>query len=194
MNPQSIDPALIDRLVDGELNPEARRTLLLQLDGAPGGWRSCALAFLEAQEFGLASRAWAGEHAAPIPKAPTSRARLSPARLAMAASAVALAFLAGFAARGGAAPPAGGTASTGPILVEAPSPSAMNEVATERPDPATIATEVPPTMPEYVKAQWARHGYQVERTHKLISMEEDGRRVTFPVDGYRLEFVGRPTY
>ncbi len=39
----------IDLLVDGELNDERRRELLAELDVKPGGWRRCALAFLENQ-------------------------------------------------------------------------------------------------------------------------------------------------
>ena len=43
------DDTRIDRLVDDELSEEERRQLLGQLDDEPGGWRRCALAFLEAQ-------------------------------------------------------------------------------------------------------------------------------------------------
>ncbi len=43
------DDPRFDRLVDGELNEEERRELLAGLDGEPGGWRRCALAFLESQ-------------------------------------------------------------------------------------------------------------------------------------------------
>ena len=39
----------MDRLVDGELTPAEYRELLANLDDEPGGWRRCALAFLEAQ-------------------------------------------------------------------------------------------------------------------------------------------------
>jgi hypothetical protein len=38
-----------DRLVDDELSEEERRELLGRLDDEPGGWRRCALAFLDAQ-------------------------------------------------------------------------------------------------------------------------------------------------
>lgn len=38
-----------DRLVDGELSPEEYRALVASLDDEPGGWRDCALAFLEQQ-------------------------------------------------------------------------------------------------------------------------------------------------
>ncbi len=43
------DDPRFDRLVDGELNQDERRSLLNGLDHEPGGWRRCALAFLEAQ-------------------------------------------------------------------------------------------------------------------------------------------------
>lgn len=46
------DQQLLDRLIDGELSPEARRDLLLRLEHETGGWRRCALAFLEAQSWG----------------------------------------------------------------------------------------------------------------------------------------------
>src|SRR5689334_18008262 len=39
----------LGRLVDGELSPEEYRTLLVSLEEEPGGWRQCAMAFLEAQ-------------------------------------------------------------------------------------------------------------------------------------------------
>lgn len=54
MNHQ-VTPSLdirIDRLVDGELPRDEYRALLLELDREPGGWRLCALAFLEAQALG----------------------------------------------------------------------------------------------------------------------------------------------
>ena len=41
----------LDRLVDGELTEAQRRELLLALERQPDGWRRCALAFLEAQEW-----------------------------------------------------------------------------------------------------------------------------------------------
>ncbi len=39
----------IERLVDGELSAEEYRALLASLDDEPGGWKCCALAFLEDQ-------------------------------------------------------------------------------------------------------------------------------------------------
>jgi hypothetical protein len=45
----NIDDMHFDRLVDDEMNEEERRELLGRLDDEPGGWRRCALAFLESQ-------------------------------------------------------------------------------------------------------------------------------------------------
>jgi hypothetical protein len=52
----SEDDRMFDRLVDGELSSDERRELLQSLDTAPGGWRRCALAFLEAQSWGEGMR------------------------------------------------------------------------------------------------------------------------------------------
>jgi hypothetical protein len=41
--------ARFDRLVDGELPADEYRALVASLDHEPGGWRNCALAFLESQ-------------------------------------------------------------------------------------------------------------------------------------------------
>lgn len=45
------DEILFDRLADGELSTAERQRLLASLDDRPGGWRRCALAFLEAQTW-----------------------------------------------------------------------------------------------------------------------------------------------
>ena len=45
------DDCIFDRLADGELNEPQRRELLATLDSRPDGWRRCALAFLESQEW-----------------------------------------------------------------------------------------------------------------------------------------------
>jgi hypothetical protein len=66
----------IDRLVDGELTADERRHLLQSFDKRPEGWRSCALAFLEAQswreELGQVARGCAAEPQktkSPVPSA-----------------------------------------------------------------------------------------------------------------------------
>jgi hypothetical protein len=45
------DDRRFDLLVDGELSESERRELLSGLDDEPGGWRRCALAFVEAQSW-----------------------------------------------------------------------------------------------------------------------------------------------
>ena len=47
----------IDLLVDDELEEDDRKNLLLKLDRMSGGWKRCALVFLEAQMFAKALRA-----------------------------------------------------------------------------------------------------------------------------------------
>jgi len=56
---------VLDRLVDGELSPSDRRTLLASLDDEPGSWRACALAFVEHQSWQRQIPAAALELAAP---------------------------------------------------------------------------------------------------------------------------------
>jgi len=61
---QYVSDSLIDQLVDGELDEATRQRLLAQLDTEPGGWRRCALAFLEAQAWSQAmnsSQGWASQ-------------------------------------------------------------------------------------------------------------------------------------
>ncbi len=45
------DNSRFDRLVDGELSGGEYRELLASLDDEPGGWRRCAMAFLESQAW-----------------------------------------------------------------------------------------------------------------------------------------------
>jgi hypothetical protein len=46
------DDSRFDRLVDGALPATDYKTLLASLEDEPGGWRRCAMAFLEAQAWG----------------------------------------------------------------------------------------------------------------------------------------------
>lgn len=45
------DEVMLERLVDNELSEQERREILLKLETISNGWRSCAIAFLEAQTF-----------------------------------------------------------------------------------------------------------------------------------------------
>jgi anti-sigma factor RsiW len=87
------DDILFDRLVDGELSADERRTLLASLDTRADGWRKCALAFLEAQSWrnevkSLAARpnaATATKSAAPSVLPKRTRFRTAAQWLALAA-------------------------------------------------------------------------------------------------------------
>lgn len=46
-----LDPRVLDWLVDGELSAVELQLVVKALENAPAGWRSCGLAFLEAQAF-----------------------------------------------------------------------------------------------------------------------------------------------
>jgi hypothetical protein len=96
----------IEQLVDGELNDERRREVLVRMDREPGGWRRCAMAFLESQAWGQAARDMTHELEQPAREPqvqPAQRAKAwwaGPAGtfLAMAAS-FALAFTLGMLVR-----------------------------------------------------------------------------------------------
>ncbi len=94
-----------DRLVDGELPPEEYRALINALDHEQGGWRGCALAFLESQALRSELGGWRRSLDAPPlralptkPPAPLAGLGLR-SWLAMAASVV-LAFGLGTALSG----------------------------------------------------------------------------------------------
>jgi hypothetical protein len=151
---------LIDRLVDGEMDGEARRRLLLRLEAEPGGWRRCALAFLEAQCWrealaGVADRPAAHRGGAPElarrpglmpassrtggPGVAAARRRSRLAAWLGRAAALALVFGLGWAVRGTVEPP-----PTAPLVATAP------PADPPRPAPA------PQVMPVAVKADPGR--------------------------------------
>src|SRR5689334_12402860 len=121
---RATDP-LIDRLVDGDLDSEARRALLLRLDAEPDGWRRCALAFLEAQCWRESLGPTARE-AAPGPSAAIrpARRRPDPARWSAVAAGLLAAFVLGWAAggRGADRPELADHANPAPASVPASKP------------------------------------------------------------------------
>lgn len=94
-----VDYENLDRLVDDELPEAERAKLLTKLDSEPGGWRRCAMAFLEAQSWHKEMSAIIGglPSAAPpqIPRQVTRTSRRSAGRLATR-TATALAMAASF--------------------------------------------------------------------------------------------------
>jgi hypothetical protein len=180
-HPQAqVAAALLDRLVDGELDEAARAALLRQLDGEPGGWKRCALAFLEAQAWRQAISADAETSPAPriIQPAP---ARFPVSRQLMAlAAAVVVAFGVGFVSRDPAPVerhhPLAGGALTQALAVEG----------------ASQSPGVSPAVPESLRRQMERQGYRVDGDRKLVPVAlEDGRKVTVPVDTVSLRYVGQ---
>ncbi len=150
-----VDADTLDRLVDGELSEGPRRQLLESLDQTPGGWRACALAFLEAQAWRTELRSTAAvaqrpptPSAASVPQiqqAPRELGRRPPSRIwrhrgslaAMAASFL-LALVAGVTVRDGWRRP---DASV-PQSVEVDSTAAPLDIAAARPGrsvPAPLA-------------------------------------------------------
>lgn len=85
-----VDDKTLDRLVDGELCREEYDAVIRSLDQAPGEWRRCALAFLEAQalrrELGDLRREAAIPRPAPVAKPRPAASNRWPLLLAVAAS------------------------------------------------------------------------------------------------------------
>jgi hypothetical protein len=211
--PDPVDDASIDRLVDGELDPESRRALLARLDIEPDGWRRCALAFLEAQ-------CWRESLAPPArglgvidnPPLRPRRPALRLSRLATAAS-VLLAFGLGWS-MGGAREPSGPgphadgrdrlvakvadppTKADAPTTVaDAPTPAPAPVPKDSPARPVPVADRPRPVVPDPVRLQWERRGYLVEPSQRLVAVSlGDGRKVTIPVDGLKVRYVGNRTY
>jgi hypothetical protein len=220
----AVSDSAIDRLVAGELADADRRELLIQLDNDPDGWRRCALAFLEDQAWRSAitcagvPASETGPVPASLPRSP--RPRLSIRRLSIAATVLAATFAAGLvlggASRGGGAIKIGPTGvianhpstsppSAGPIrevgwinLVDRSSGESPPQRVPILSGPGLDdhwLSQQPSSVPEYVRAQWERQGYQVEEHRRLVSVQlEDGRRVSIPVDEVALEYVGQKTF
>jgi anti-sigma factor RsiW len=196
---------LIDRLVDGELTDRDRRALLVRLETEPEGWRRCALAFLEAQNW----REAFAPLAAPTPfidrpaVVPVGKDRKpsrwrSVARLTALAASLALTFALGWTLHGTQAT----TASGDPVTrVEQSVPTPHAE--TPRPESNHLVTSdaTPPQSNVRLAAlapvvkQWEQRGYQAETETRLVSLKlKDGRTVDVPVHEVRLRYVGDRTY
>ena len=213
-----IDYRLIDRLVDGELVGPQREALLRAFDVEPGAWRRCALAFLEAQAWrgALGRPGLAADH----PAEGSSRERPRAGRphvqfITGIAAAVVIAFLAGFLSRGldgeSGSPshdrehpqfalkrdPMTGPSEPAPRPAGPGTPPAADESALRIPvlvaDPRAAGEMLgqPSALPEYVRRQLQRRGYEVEGDRKLMSVAlKDGRNVTLPVETFKYRYVG----
>jgi hypothetical protein len=191
---------LIDLLADDALDAPRRAALLRSFDAHPeqGGWRKCALALLEAQAWrrAMTEAPVGGEQ----PGGPEPRRRLSIfSRLAVAA--VIAAFAAGVLLGQGSwwrTPGAGQQVTQMESSSQAARPSeAPSEGGLIKQVGATgnkLSAEGPPAvLPDYVRRQLEREGYEVQGGGaKLIPVElPDGSRVSVPVETLKYQYVGR---
>ena len=174
-NTPTSDDQRFDLLVDGELNESARRELLSRLDDEPGGWRGCALAFLESQSWRRELGAIAGESSAELrPSRPARWFRFGgPAGtlLAMAASFMAALVLGGLvqAIRNPGIPGGG----TGPeARVDRPATEAQA-------DKAGPAENLPPDLPG--KLASAPPKVRVVELPGPEGLEGEGQTIWLPV-------------
>ena len=213
--------ASIDHLVANELGDDDRRALLLRLEATPDGWRTCALAFLEDQAWRTALIGPLAETVGRQTPKTTTPPRRRKVFGKIGRYVVAASLFGGFAAvgfRAGVAsverPQHLDVASKPPVVEPRPdSPFEPGKPlgwvslvdpaegeALPRRVPILAATESnerwvreqPATIPDYVRAQWERRGYQVEEHHRLVGLDlKDGRHVAIPVNEVALDFVGR---
>jgi hypothetical protein len=216
-----LSDAQIDRLVDGECDDAERRALLLRLEADPDGWRRCALAFLEDQAFrsALAGPVPSVPLVRPSLAPSKDRKALAAVRVAVAAGLIAATFALGFALGGGsrgrdavdlaradAPPPARDPAEVDDVIREVGWASlkvgAGGEETVRRVpilagpglDEAWLRSR-PSAVPEYVRAQWERDGFQLAERRQLLSLNlDDGRRLAIPVQDVEVEYVGQATY
>lgn len=190
--PVSADARLIDRLVDGELADHEWQDLLRTLDAEPAGWRRCALAVVASQAFDRAL------NSTPIPVPSVRRAPWY--RIAGIAAGITVAFLAGFVSsripggpvsRDYADPHVPSTQQMPAVAQLLPAPP-ERALATPTNDPSSPGLPSQPSaLPEYVRRQLERQGYEVRGDRKVVSVAlKDGRQVTVPVESIKYRFVG----
>jgi hypothetical protein len=183
-----VTPALLDRLVDGELGEADRRALLVALDRELDGWKRCALAFLEAQAWQEAARHESARRAAPDTLALASGPwRLRLRQIVAVAAAVAVAFCVGFASRGA------GDSATNRVVAQQVSTIDRPVAPSGAPIvPAAAAADALASVPEYVRQQMERQGYRVQGDRRMVPVAlGDGRRVAMPVETVSLKYVGQ---
>jgi hypothetical protein len=203
----------LDRLVSGDLDERDRRQLIAWLEEDPRRWRLCGLLFLESQTWSHALAEWPcgspSSVAAPPPKITMSTAttRRSPiVHAAILAASVLLSFLFGFTIRGAnepnrsiahdqlAAPGNTSLAGVNPVLAELPLRSTVRGLPQSTlqipvvPKTATNAAQEP--LPDYVRQQWERRGYQFQLERRYVFARlPGGQQVAVPIDQYSVKHV-----
>ena len=218
------DDALFDRLVDGELSSDEYRQLLASLDDEPGGWRRCALAFLESQALrGSFAQLLPSTNAVErgtvnvSPTAPASQSRFS--RWSVAAMVLAGfglgAMLSDFAVRfdgvstvspvylakdgdGSSALATDGAPRDVKVVFDLPD-ATQREIAVPIVDPQRLTDGAgwneQPLFPEDLLRALRRQGHDVSRTRSLMPVPlQDGRGVVVPVEQIQITPVSRKVY
>ena len=198
-----VDDRVLDRLVDGELPDIERRELLLRLNAEPEGWRRCALAFLEAQNWREALDPLAGAAAGQpliLPNRPGRKPRSWQRIVAMTglAACVAAAFALGWVLHLQPTQPtqetlaAEGTQLSLVAAVERPQfPSADRATEAQQPrKPGERLVRVDPLVRKIEQS-----GFRAQTQARLVSMQlKDGRKVDVPVQEVRFLYVRNRTY
>jgi hypothetical protein len=206
----------IDRLVSGDLPEADRRSLLAWLDEEPARWRSCALAFLEAQAWEQATtQADWDEQCGAVPAAGSGltvqKGAYRPVFRWLQGLTLAGLLLLAF---GAGAIAAHGWSSRPPPLPQLAQPAASDELAGPVLATVSVRTSLDPrlraslTLPvepaddslpassavsEYVRKQLERRGYELsEETQYLPATMPDGRPVMVPVNKIRVRLKGLP--
>lgn len=211
----------IDRLVDGELSPAERRTLLMALDQESDGWRRVALAFLESQALRDGMRS-ALKPLATAPEIPPTPVALTPApRSALRWQSMVTLAICGlllFALGRWSKPdnvPAPDTYANNPPDKAKPSedlaagPIQQQTLRVELGDGQDVEVPVvensnlrpedimqgPPVIPVSVQRELLRTGRRVYEQRQLYEVTlEDGRRGIVPVSDVLVENAGLNVY
>jgi hypothetical protein len=222
-NAQLDGDSRFDRLVDGALSTADYKSLLASLEDEPGGWRRCALAFLEAQAWGREFAAIRrveedGDHGVksqqPVELRSTKRNRsVSAGSLLAAAACAILAFGLGLATQS--------RFLSSPPRDEVPAvPIAAHESAPQQPEITAMKllidgagdegvvvpvltgnpgeeslVETEPAIPDSVLRALRYRGHDIQRQQQFIPVPTgDGRHVIFPVEQYRITPVSSRSY
>jgi len=207
-NEREGDEKILDLLVDGELDGGRRREILERFDVEPGGWKRCALAFLEAQSLEgdlkeLASAVTDPEGVLPQGVDSGGRRKRWAAILCMAAGLVLAFWLGrawpvGNAGNEGEVPAAGGWNSVALRL-----PAGEEGKAREIEVPLVEVSRTEPVwrmlqdsiLAEELFSRLAGDGHQVVEKRELIPIQlPDGRQALLPIDEIEVHPASYPVY
>jgi hypothetical protein len=197
---------LLDRLVDGDLQGDEYRRLLLDLEKQPDGWRQCALAFLQAQALRREFQSQRQPHVVQRPLAATqplaSRRRRLVELLLAAAAGILIALPVGLLfprSSEVATMPVPGTSSEAVKDKEAASPEQIEQeedaVEDWPPEYEWVLSEEGSAFPAGLARALESVGTRVRRERGLLPLEtRDGRRFMVPIERVELTPVSFAQY